>query len=137
MRGRMRWRERLTPLLVLGIAFGVLSGGLVPAGAEGPDTPVTGSVRTEFTSATSPVPAILSAAPVDLDVADLRHGGTQTADQLRTLGAPSHAGPAVVDTWPPPRVGASGTGQPPGAVRPVLDVVAPRLGRAPPVLRVS
>jgi hypothetical protein len=152
MRERQRWRERLVPLLVLVFTFGLLAWGVAPDVDDGSDAPAVGTATAHAAptpaaraavsaapraAAPRPVLAILATTPIDVDVADLRHGGSQAADKLRTLGAPGHTGPAVVDTWSPPWLGADRTGPPPGAVRPVLDVVAPRLGRAPPFSRVS
>lgn len=130
----MRLRERLAPLLVIGVvvgtALGVLTGGSVPDLNGATSAPVAG---VEFAPSSAAWPTSRS----DLDVADLRTGSAQPADALRNLGAAGHTGPAVLDSRSSPPVGTSRTGQPPAAVRLVLEAVAPRLGRAPPNIRVS
>ena len=135
MQRRTGLRAHVAPLLVIGIvvatALGLLSDGADPDLAIGSSAPLAGP---EFAPASPPAPSSTarSADRSNLDVVDLRNGGAQPADTQRSLGAAGHTGAAVLAGHTAPRFGAARTGQPPAAVRLVLEVVAPRLGRAPP-----
>jgi hypothetical protein len=156
VRQRRWWRgspARLTPLvgLVLGLAMSVLVSPV--SGAHSSTSFPTGHPSSAAAlswanapSANPPASPSVNApsakaqpAPSDRGSANLRHSppGQPLAETARAFGSSALTADAAEGSDRPLSLSRTWAARSPGAVRRVLDSVAPRLGRAPPSHRVS
>jgi hypothetical protein len=121
--------------VVLALAMGVLVG---PAAHPSSET-TAGPADTSAPYAGTSPSAKAQPTPLNRGSADVRHAppGQPLAETSRAFGSSSLAADATGDSDQPLFLSRSWTTRCSGAVRRVLEAVAPRLGRAPPSYRVS
>jgi hypothetical protein len=126
----------LLVVVVLGLAMSVpagVAGGGIEGGGTGGASAASGSRSWSAPSAAA------QPAPADRGPANLRHGppGQPLAETARAFGSSTLAAGTTDGATGPLFPGRAWITRSSGAVRQVLDVIAPRLGRAPPSSRVS
>lgn len=148
MRRRTWWcgfPTRLTLLIgvVLGLAAGMLVGpahpAAGPAGHPGAGAVSASSTSSPATRAGAAPSAKAQPAPLDHDSANVRHAppGQPLAETARAFGSSTLSADSAAGSDQPAFPSLTWFSRSSGAVRQVLDAVAPRLGRAPPPSRVS
>ena len=121
-------------MLLVGLVLALVMSVLVnPAHPDAGGPALTSTIAATPASVT-PASAKVQPAPVDRGSANLRHtpGGPPLAETARSVGSTSLASDAAEGPDRPLSLSRSWAARSPGAVRRVLDTVAPRLGRAPP-----
>lgn len=142
---RMWWRGFPARLMLLvGVVLGLVMGVLVSPAAH-PEAHATAGVAIGTapshadTRPWAQPSAKAQPAPMDRGSADARHAapGQPIAETARAFGSSALAADATEGSDRSLFGGRSRTTLSCGAIRRVLDTVAPRLGRAPPSYRVS
>jgi hypothetical protein len=121
--------------LVLALGMSVLVNPAHPdAGGPALTSTIAATPASVTPASVTPASAKVQPAPVDRGSANLRHtpGGPPLAETARSVGSTSLASDAAEGPDRPLSLSRSWAARSPGAVRRVLDTVAPRLGRAPP-----
>ena len=117
-------------MLLVGLVLGLVTGLLVGPAAASPSFPASYSGA----HVTTPASAKAQPAPSDRASANLRHAPPvqPLAESLRAVGSSSLSADAAEGSDRPPYPSRTWAARSSGALRRVLDTVAPRLGRAPP-----
>lgn len=124
-------------------APGILSWAQSPEDVQSPAVAPLPANAPSPANASAPAKAQPSAkaqpAPADRGSANLRNAasGQPLAETTRAFGSSSLTTDAAPSSEHPLFLSRAWATRSPGALRPVLDTVAPRLGRAPPPPRVS